>query len=94
MVAMGSMYLYLKQGTKGDITEILFFWFFSLLLLFIFVVFQFITSYLKNHKQYTNLKIRTQVGFYDGSCSHIMHFFTHNFVSMETVVDVSCNTSL
>ena len=76
MVAMGNIHVYLKYGkdcitNKGDITKSLFSLF--LLLLMLSLLFSLEPCISKTIKS-SNLKLCTQVGFHDGSCSHMLNF--------------------
>ena len=76
MVAMGNIHMYLKYGkhcvtnnrdniTKSSFSQICFF-----LLLLLFGLEPCISKTVNS----TDLKLCTQVGFYDGSCSHKLNF--------------------
>ena len=90
MVAMGNIHVYIKCGknyitNKGDITKRLFSQFFRFLLLLLLLLFSLEPCISKTTKS-SNLKLRTQVGFHDGSCSHMLHFLSR-LVFMETVTN-------
>ena len=70
MVAMGNIYVYLKYGKIASLTTEIFI--FPILLLLVVVV-QFQTCISKPINS-SNLKLYTQVGLHDGSCSHMLNF--------------------
>ena len=74
-VTMGNIHVHLKYGkncitNKGDITKSSFSQFFCLLLLLLFSLQPCISKTVNS----SNLKLCTQVGFHDGSCSHMLNF--------------------
>ena len=80
MVAMGNIHVYLKYGkncitNKGDITKSSFSQFFCFLLLLLLLLLLFSLDPCNSKTvNSTNLKLCTQVGFHDGTCSHMLNF--------------------
>ena len=81
---MGNIHVYLECGknyitNNRDITKSSF----SQLLLFLFSF----KPCISKTANCTNLKLGTQVGFYDGMCNHMLIFSLDHLVSMETVTN-------